>query len=73
MDIYARTYFGKREYSVRFINADGVDVSGQVKNAMVGNSGTAAKKAVLKYLEENYKEDDKATTNKQDSGFKENK
>lgn len=58
MDIYARTYFGKREYSVRFINAEGVDVSRQVKDAMVGNSGTAAKKAVLKYLEENYKKED---------------
>lgn len=56
MDIYARTYFGKREYSVHFINAEGVDVSRKINGAMVGNSGTAAKKAVLKYLEENYKE-----------------
>lgn len=57
MDIYVNTYFGKKEYSVHFITADGVDVSRQVNNAMIGNSGTAAKKAVLKYLEESYKED----------------
>jgi hypothetical protein len=65
MRISYTSFRNKREYSVAFFTKDGKDVSKEVDSNMCffGNSPTAAKKAVLKYLYEHYDDYKKQSAN----------